>query len=90
MSITKALDNLFKEGLFGAVMAIGVLLLFIHRLVPTALVAFSIPTSLVFALVFMFSGMSLNIITMVSMIISVGMLVDNSIVVVENILRHRS
>ncbi len=89
--IIKALDNLFKEGLFGAVMAIGVLLLFIHRLVPTALVAFSIPTSLVFALVFMFfTGMSLNIITMVSMIISVGMLVDNSIVVVENILRHRS
>lgn len=89
--IIKALDNLFNEGLFGAVMAIGVLMIFIHRLVPTALVAFSIPTSLVFALVFMFfAGMSLNIITMVSMIISVGMLVDNSIVVVENILRHRS
>lgn len=89
--IIKALKNLFLEGIFGAAMAITVLLLFIHRLVPTALVALSIPTSLVFALVFMFfAGMSLNIITMVSMIISVGMLVDNSIVVVENILRHRS
>ncbi|NLV46002.1 MAG: efflux RND transporter permease subunit [Candidatus Hydrogenedentes bacterium] len=89
--IIKALKNLFLEGLFGAAMAIATLMIFIHRIVPTALVAFSIPTSLVFALVFMFfSGMTLNIITMVSMIISVGMLVDNSIVVVENILRHRS
>ncbi|MGI6138127.1 MAG: efflux RND transporter permease subunit [Candidatus Hydrogenedentales bacterium] len=88
--IIKALKNLFLEGLFGAGMAVTTLLIFIHRLIPTTLVAFSIPTSLVFALVFMFfSGMTLNIITMVSMIISVGMLVDNSIVVVENILRHR-
>jgi hydrophobic/amphiphilic exporter-1 (mainly G- bacteria), HAE1 family len=89
--IVKALKNLLMQGVFGGAMAIAVLLLFMHRLLPTALVAFSIPTSLVFALVFMFfSGMSLNIITMVSMIIAVGMLVDNSIVVVENILRHRA
>ncbi|HDP34495.1 MAG TPA: efflux RND transporter permease subunit [Candidatus Hydrogenedentes bacterium] len=77
--------------MYGGVMAIGVLLIFMHRLLPTALVAFSIPLSLVFALVFMFfSAMSLNIITMVSMIIAMGMLVDNAIVVVENILRHRT
>ncbi len=89
--IIKALRNLFMQGLFGGAMAITVLLIFMHRLFPTALVALSIPTSLVFALVFMFfAGMSLNIITMVSMIIAVGMLVDNAIVVVENILRHRS
>ncbi|MCK5861403.1 MAG: efflux RND transporter permease subunit, partial [Candidatus Hydrogenedentes bacterium] len=89
--IVKALKNLLMQGLFGGAMAIAVLLIFMHRLLPTALVALSIPTSLVFALVFMFfSGMSLNIITMVSMIIAVGMLVDNAIVVVENILRHRS
>lgn len=88
--IVTALKNLFKQGVFGGAMAITVLLIFMHRLLPTALVALSIPTSLVFALVFMFfAGMSLNIITMVSMIIAVGMLVDNAIVVVENILRHR-
>ena len=89
--IIKALKNLLMQGIFGGAMAIAVLLIFMHRLFPTALVAFSIPTSLVFALVFMFfAGMSLNIITMVSMIIAVGMLVDNAIVVVENILRHRA
>lgn len=89
--ISLALNNLFKQGVYGAVMAIAVLFLFIHRLLPTALVAMTIPASLLFALVFMyFTGMSLNIITMVSMIIAVGMLVDNAIVVVENILRHRA
>lgn len=89
--IVKALKNLLMQGVFGGAMAIAVLLIFMHRLLPTALVALSIPTSLVFALVFMFfAGMSLNIITMVSMIIAVGMLVDNAIVVVENILRHRA
>ena len=89
--IIKALKNLFLQGIFGGAMAITVLLIFMHRLVPTALVTLSIPTSLVFAMVAMFLwGMSLNIITMVSMIIAVGMLVDNAIVVVENVLRHRA
>ncbi|HOM48057.1 MAG TPA: efflux RND transporter permease subunit [Candidatus Hydrogenedentes bacterium] len=89
--IVKALNNLFLQGLYGSIMAVGVLFVFMHRFLPTALVALSIPSSLVFALVFMFfTGMSLNIITMVSMIVAVGMLVDNAIVVVENILRHRS
>lgn len=89
--IVKALNNLFLQGLYGSLMAIGVLFVFMHRLLPTALVAFAIPSSLVFSLVYMFfAGMSLNIITMVSMIVAVGMLVDNAIVIVENILRHRS
>lgn len=89
--IITALRNLFLQGIYGGAMAIAVLLIFLHRLLPTALVTMAIPTSLVFALVFMFFfGMSLNIVTMVSMIIAVGMLVDNAIVVVENILRHRA
>lgn len=88
--ITSALDNLFQEGIYGAVMALIVLFAFLHRFRPTLIVALTIPTSLLIALVFMFfAGMSMNLITMVSMIISVGMLVDNSIVVVENIIRHR-
>lgn len=87
--INRALSNLFKQGLYGSAMAIAVLFFFLHRIVPTIIVAFAIPTSLLVAVVFMFfSGMSLNIVTMVSMIIAVGMLVDNAIVVVENIIRH--
>ncbi len=88
--ITRALNNLLKEGVYGGAMALVVLFVFLHRVRPTVIVALTIPTSLVIALVFMFFiGMSLNLVTMVSMIISVGMLVDNSIVVVENIIRRR-
>lgn len=88
--ITGALRNLMKEGLYGGAMALIVLFVFLHRIVPTIVVALMIPTSLVVALVFMFfAGMTMNMITMVSLIIVVGMLVDNAIVVVENIIRHR-
>ncbi len=88
--INRALRNLFYQGVYGSIMAIGVLYFFLHRVVPTLLVSFAIPSSLLVAVVFMFfTGMSLNIVTMVSMIIAVGMLVDNAIVVVENIIRHR-
>ena len=87
--ITSALDNLMMEGLFGASMALIVLFLFLHRIRPTILVALIIPTSLVVSLVFMFfANLTLNLVSMVSMIIVVGMLVDNAIVVVENIIRN--
>jgi len=71
-------------------MAIAVLFFFLHRIRPTLIVSLAIPTSLVVAVVFMFfAKMTLNLVTMVSMIVSVGMLVDNAIVVVENTIRHR-
>ncbi len=88
--INRALNNLFGEGIYGGIMAFIVLLLFLHRIIPTTIVAFAIPSSLMIGVIFMyFANMSLNIITMVSLIISVGMLVDNAIVVVENIIRYQ-
>lgn len=88
--INRALKNLFSEGIYGGIMAFTVLLLFLHKLIPTLIVSFAIPSSLMIGIIFMyFSEMSLNIITMVSLIISVGMLVDNAIVVVENIIRYQ-
>ncbi len=88
--INRALNNLFGEGIYGGIMAFIVLLLFLHRFIPTFIVAFAIPSSLMIGIIFMyFADMSLNIITMVSLIISVGMLVDNAIVVVENIIRYQ-
>jgi HAE1 family hydrophobic/amphiphilic exporter-1 len=87
--ITRVLHNLVKAGLYGGAMSLLVLFFFLHRLRPTIIVALTIPTSLVFALVFMFfSTITLNAVSMLSMIIAVGMLVDNSIVVAENIIRH--
>lgn len=88
--ILAAVGSLLDAGKFGALLSLIVLLLFLQRIRPTVIVAFSIPTSLVIALVYMyFSGMTLNLVTLISMIIGVGMLVDNSIVVIENIYRHQ-
>lgn len=75
----------------GAVLAVLILLLFLRDLRPTLIVALSIPISVTFALVLMyFSGVTLNVISMAGLAVGVGMLVDNSIVVIENIYRLRS
>ena len=87
--IGAALSALWSASKYGGLLAVGVLLLFLRRLRPTLAVAFAIPASLTTGLVFMyFAGISLNLVTMLSMIVAVGLLVDNSIVVVENIHRH--
>ncbi|MEE3467821.1 MAG: efflux RND transporter permease subunit [Eubacterium sp.] len=76
--------------LFGGLLAIVILLLFLWDLRPTLIVACSIPLSLVGAIVAMyFSGVTLNIISLSGLALGVGMLVDNSVVVIENIYRMR-
>jgi HAE1 family hydrophobic/amphiphilic exporter-1 len=75
----------------GAVFAIVILFLFLRSVRPTIIILCSIPFSVVFAIVLMyFSGITLNIISLSGLAIAVGMLVDNSIVVIENIFRLRS
>lgn len=82
--IRSVLQNL----LFGALLATAILLLFLRDLRPTVIVAFSIPISLLFAVVLMyFTGVTLNIISLSGLALGVGMLVDNSIVAIENIYR---
>ena len=84
--IRSVLQNL----LFGALLATAILLLFLRDLRPTVIVAFSIPISLLFAVVLMyFTGVTLNIISLSGLALGVGMLVDNSIVAIENIYRLR-
>ncbi len=76
--------------LLGGIFAILILLLFLWDLRPTVIVACSIPLSLVAAIVAMyFSGVTLNIISLSGLALGVGMLVDNSVVVIENIFRLR-
>ncbi|MFP4172422.1 MAG: efflux RND transporter permease subunit [Candidatus Hydrogenedentota bacterium] len=88
--ILSALDGLVDAGRYGGMLAFAVLFLFMLRIRPTLLVALAIPASLLGGLLFMFfAGMTLNLITMISLITAVGMLVDNSIVVMENIFRRR-
>ncbi len=88
--INLVVDNVIQNLLMGAVLAIIILFLFLRDIKPTVIVACSIPVSLVFAIVLMyFSGVTLNMISLSGLAIGVGMLVDNSVVVIENIYRLR-
>lgn len=87
--IRMALGGLYQAGQYGALLAVLVLWSFLRRLGPTLVVAAAIPCSLVSAPIFIyFTGRGLNLITIGAMLVSVGMLVDNAIVIVENIHRH--
>ena len=89
--IRLVVGNVLQNLIVGAVFAIIVLLLFLRDFKPTLIVAFSIPLSVVFAIVLMyFSGVTMNIISLSGLAVGVGMLVDNSVVVIENIYRLRS
>ena len=84
--INTVLNNLIT----GAILAVIILILFLKDLKPTMIVGLSIPISVTFAIVLMyFSGVTLNIISLSGLAVGVGMLVDNSIVVIENIYRLR-
>lgn len=85
--VNSVLENL----LFGAVLAIIILIFFLKDWRPTLIIACSIPVSVIFAIVLMyFSGVTLNIISLSGLAVGVGMLVDNSVVVIENIYRLRN
>lgn len=85
------INSVLQNLLLGALFAIIILFLFLRDIKPTFIVACSIPISVVFAIVLMyFSGISLNMISISGLAIGVGMLVDNSVVVIENIYRLRN
>ena len=83
-------NNVLSNLIMGAVLAIIVLAIFLRSVKPTIVVAFSIPLSVLVAIVLMyFSGVTLNLISLSGLALGIGMLVDNSIVVIENIYRLR-
>ncbi|MGN1181332.1 MAG: efflux RND transporter permease subunit [Suilimivivens sp.] len=89
--IDLVMDSIINNVLFGAILAVLILILFLKDWRPTAVVACSIPISLIAAIVCMyFSGVTLNVISLSGLALGVGMLVDNSIVVIENIYRLRN
>jgi len=89
--IDLVMDSIINNVLFGGLLAILILIVFLKDLRPTMVVACSIPVSLVTAIVCMyFSGVTLNVISLSGLALGIGMLVDNSIVVIENIYRLRS
>jgi len=81
-----SIDNLKSSLLFGAVLAILIMFLFLKDFRSPLLIAFSIPVSLLVCfLVFYISGISINIISLSGLILAVGMMIDNSIIVIDNI-----
>lgn len=88
--IDMIVNSVMQNMLWGALLATLVLLLFLKDIKPTIVIACSIPLSVVAAVVLMyFTGITLNIISMSGLMLGIGMLVDNSIVVIENIYRLR-
>ncbi len=84
--INSVLDNL----VYGGILAVIILFVFLKDYKPTLIIALSIPISLTFAIALMyFTGVTVNIISLSGLALGVGMLVDNSIVVIENIYRLR-
>ena len=89
--ITESTDGLLREGGLGAVFAIVTIFLFLFSLRSTVVAAISIPLSILTALVVMqVAGITLNIMTLGGLAVAVGRVVDDAIVVLENIYRHRA
>ncbi|MBU0968477.1 MAG: efflux RND transporter permease subunit [Proteobacteria bacterium] len=88
--IERSIDNVTKSVIYGGGLAIVVLLFFLRNIRSTMIISLSIPISVIatFALIY-FGGFTLNLMTLGGLALGVGMMVDNSIVVLENIFRRR-
>jgi hydrophobic/amphiphilic exporter-1 (mainly G- bacteria), HAE1 family len=88
--IRKTLKDLTFTGLFGSILAAAVLFLFLRRVSTTIVAVLCIPFSLIVTCGIVWAqGRSLNTLTLLGLIVGIGMLVDNAVVVMENIFRHR-
>jgi len=90
-SVKDSLSDLLSAGLFGGLLAIIVLYLFLRQISTTLIVTASVPFSILITLGAMyFFGLTLNILSMMGLMLAVGMLVDNAVVITESIFRERS
>ncbi len=84
--VTESVDNLKQSGLWGGLFSVVVLFLFLRSAKMTLTITLAIPLSIMTSIVALyFLGWSLNIATMMGLLLSIGLVVDNSIVIVENI-----
>ncbi len=89
--IEATVHEVISSVVVGAILAVFVLFIFLRNVKSTLIIGLSIPVSIIITLVFMyFRGTSLNLISLSGLLLGVGMLVDNSIVVLENIYTHSS
>jgi HAE1 family hydrophobic/amphiphilic exporter-1 len=89
-AIRSSLSDLTEAGLIGAALAFVVLFLFLRHWPTTLIVSASVPLSLLVTLAVMyFVGLTVNVMSMMGMMLAIGMLVDNAVVVTESVFRHR-
>jgi HAE1 family hydrophobic/amphiphilic exporter-1 len=90
-NVRDSLADLLSAGLIGALLAIMVLYFFLRQMTTTLIVTAAVPFSLTITLgALYFAGLSLNMLTMMGLMLAVGMLVDNAVVVIESVFRHRA
>ena len=90
-SVRDSLSDLLSAGAIGALLALIVLYAFLRQVTTTVIVTASVPFSLLITLgALYFFGLSLNMLTMMGLMLAIGMLVDNAVVVAESIFRHRA
>jgi len=88
--ITESIDDITKSGLIGFVLSIVVLYFFLRNLKVTMVVAMAVPFSLFITIAFMyFMGLTLNVLTMMGLMLAIGMLVDNAVVISESIYQQK-
>ncbi len=89
-SVRRSLGDLLNAGMIGALLALAVLYLFLRQVATTVIVTASVPFSLLITLgALYFADLSLNMLTMMGLMLAIGMLVDNAVVVIESVFRHR-
>jgi HAE1 family hydrophobic/amphiphilic exporter-1 len=88
--IENSINQVTSTALSGAALAIIILFIFLRSIKPTLIIGISIPVSIIVTIMFMyFAGLTLNLMTLAGLVLGVGMLVDNSIVILENIYHYR-
>jgi HAE1 family hydrophobic/amphiphilic exporter-1 len=90
-SVRESLSDLLNAGMFGALLALVVLYAFLRQVTTTLIVTAAVPFSLLITLgALYFAGLSLNMLTMMGLMLAIGMLVDNAVVVTESVFHHRA
>jgi HAE1 family hydrophobic/amphiphilic exporter-1 len=88
--ISKAISNVWQSALLGGLLAIAILFLFLRNIPTTLIIGVSIPLSIIITIIAMyFANLTLNMLSLGGLALGIGMLVDNSIVIIENIFRYR-
>jgi HAE1 family hydrophobic/amphiphilic exporter-1 len=88
--IRGSLDQVTNSAITGAILAMAILFIFLRSIKSTLIIGLSIPIALLITIMFMyFAGLTLNLMTLAGLTLGVGMIVDSSIVILENIFRYR-